>query len=123
MGVRVSHLRSNDKPLTVVVPGKDDDKIPLQIRYRPLALTGEEQKEIGALLRSEEHSLNDFKFASLCHFVSEWDIVDDHDKMIPLTAAAVEKHVPIEAVNAILDAIYADQHPNGKSGDNSESSS
>ncbi len=152
MTVRLAHLRSNQRDLTVDIFG--DGQVQVQVSYKPLALTNEEQHqftkkslELGFLIQEiidgrvspDEIPADPDIFDYLVKMVASWDLVDDvldakgkpvmdddgevKTTPVPITVEGLRR-VPGLITQRIYAAIGEDSRPNAmKSGNSAVASS
>lgn len=101
--MRLSELAKETKPLEVIYrAGSAEFRI--QIEYFTQAVTLSFLKELEAAEGTEK------LVYQITKVVKSWDLQDDDDKVIPVTAEAIENSgVPIFLLTSILSAIAGDR--------------
>ena len=101
--MRVSELTKETKKLEVVYKTTSGD-FPVKLEYRTQAVT------MGFLKELEQAQGADRLVYQVTQVVTRWDLQDDNDQIIPITAAGIEAAgVPVYLLNSILGAIADDR--------------
>jgi len=101
--MRVSELTKETKKLEVVYRTASGD-FPVKLEYRTQAVT------MGFLKELEQAQGADRLVYQVTQVVTRWDLQDDNDQIIPITAAGIEAAgVPVYLLNSILGAIAEDR--------------
>jgi len=101
--MRVSELTKETKKLEVVYRTASGD-FPVKLEYRTQAVT------MGFLKELEQAQGADRLVYQVTQVVTRWDLQDDKDQIIPITAAGIEAAgVPVYLLNSILGAIAEDR--------------
>jgi hypothetical protein len=101
--MRVSDLTKETKKLEVVYRTASGD-FPVKLEYRTQAVT------MGFLKELEQAQGADRLVYQVTQVVTRWDLQDDNDQIIPITAAGIEAAgVPVYLLNSILGAIAEDR--------------
>lgn len=109
MGVRLSHLRNNSRPLTIDL----GDDIEVNVQYKPMSITPEQQEEFSAMMGDEKY------IDAMCTFIpnviASWDLTDDDDKPFPIEPKLMREQLPMEFINRLVKDVFADMYPKEKS--------
>lgn len=108
--MKLSTVKSERKKLTA----NFDDLGDLHITYVPGMLTPEVEDELQEALEQPGSGKFVCEFAS--RLIEEWDLLDDDDVPIPLTAEGL-KQVPIPFMGDVLAKIREDMNPGEENGD------
>lgn len=101
--MRVSELTKETKMLEVVYK-TTSGTFPVMVEYRTQAVT------LGFLKELEQAQGADKIVYQVTQVVKSWDLLDDNDKVIPITAEAIEAAgVPVYLLSSILGAIADDR--------------
>ena len=101
--MRVSELTKETKKLEVVYK-TTSGTFPVLVEYRTQAVT------LGFLKELEQAQGADKIVYQVTQVVKSWDLLDDNDKVIPITAEAIEAAgVPVYLLSSILGAIAEDR--------------
>ena len=101
--MRISDLTKETKKLEVVYRTASGD-FPVKLEYRTQAVT------MGFLKELEQAQGADRLVYQVTQVVTRWDLQDDNDQIIPITAAGIEAAgVPVYLLNSILGAIADDR--------------
>ena len=101
--MRISDLTKETKKLEVVYRTASGD-FPVKLEYRTQAVT------LGFLKELEQAQGADRLVYQVTQVVTRWDLQDDNDQVIPITAAGIEAAgVPVYLLNSILGAIAEDR--------------
>ena len=101
--MRVSELTKETKKLEVVYKTSSGE-FPVNLEYRTQAIT------LGFLKELEQAQGADRLVYQVTQVVTRWDLQDDNDKVIPITAEAIEAAgVPVYLLSSILGAIAEDR--------------
>jgi hypothetical protein len=101
--MRVSDLTKETKKLEVVYRTASGD-FPVKLEYRTQAVT------MGFLKELEQAQGADRLVYQVTQVVTRWDLQDDNDQVIPITAEGIEAAgVPVYLLNSILGAIAEDR--------------
>lgn len=101
--MRISDLTKETKKLEVVYRTASGD-FPVKLEYRTQAIT------LGFLKELEQAQGADKIVYQVTQVVKSWDLLDDNDKVIPITAEAIEAAgVPVYLLSSILGAIAEDR--------------
>ena len=101
--MRISDLTKETKKLEVVYRTASGD-FPVKLEYRTQAVT------MGFLKELEQAQGADRLVYQVTQVVTRWDLEDDNDQIIPITAAGIEAAgVPVYLLNSILGAIAEDR--------------
>lgn len=101
--MRISEITNETKTITVLYKTKAGE-YPIEVEYRTQVVT------LGFLREMRERQGTDGIVYQIEQVVSNWDLQDDNDKVIPATAEAIEKaQIPFFLLVSILDAIAHDQ--------------
>ena len=101
--MRISDLTKETKKLEVVYRTASGD-FPVKLEYRTQAVT------MGFLKELEQAQGADRLVYQVTQVVTRWDLQDDNDQIIPITAEGIEAAgVPVYLLNSILGAIAEDR--------------
>ena len=101
--MRISDLTKETKKLEVVYRTASGD-FPVKLEYRTQAVT------MGFLKELDQAQGADRLVYQVTQVVTRWDLQDDNDQIIPITAAGIEAAgVPVYLLNSILGAIAEDR--------------
>ena len=101
--MRISDLTKETKKLEVVYRTASGE-FPVKLEYRTQAVT------MGFLKELEQAQGADRIVYQITQVVTRWDLQDDSDQVIPITAAGIEAAgVPVYLLNSILGAIAEDR--------------
>jgi len=101
--MRVSELTKETKMLEVVYK-TTSGTFPVMVEYRTQAVT------LGFLKELEQAQGANKIVYQVTQVVKSWDLLDDNDKVIPITAEAIEAAgVPVYLLSSILGAIAEDR--------------
>jgi len=101
--MRLSDLTKDLKKIAVVYKTAAKE-FTVEIEYRTQAVT------VGFLSEMQELVGVKRVVYQIEKVISSWDLTDDNDKVIPVTAEAIEKNgIPIYLLSSMLDAIAQDK--------------
>lgn len=101
--MRLSELTKDLKKIAVVYKAGDKE-FTINIEYRTQAVTVVFLAELKEMVGIKQ------TIYQLEKIVASWDLTDDNNKVIPITAAAIEKYnVPVYLLISMLNAIAQDK--------------
>ena len=101
--MRVSELTKETKMLEVVYK-TTSGTFPVMVEYRTQAVT------LGFLKELEQAQGADKIVYQVTQVVKSWDLLDDNDQVIPISAEGIEAAgVPVYLLNSILGAVAEDR--------------
>lgn len=107
---RLSKLVKTTEPFSVTVFGET-----ITGRYRPYVMTGKHVDEIAKAAEKATKASTEqeaYVYAQgLADMISEWDLVGDDEKPIPLTREAIRKELPLRLMIDILQGVVKAQSP------------
>lgn len=105
MGVRLSDMKAKVKESQITWDGEAVD-----FAYKPNEFTMELADQIDAAAKSEDTNVVSMLLSPVIEW---WDVLDDKDKRIPVTADAM-RQFPLNFLLALMRQITADQDPEHK---------
>lgn len=101
--MKLSDLTKDLKKIAVVYKTAAKD-FTIEIEYRTQAVT------VGFLSDLQDTFGVDRVVYQIEKIVASWDLTDDNDRVIPLTAEAIKKHgVPVYLLSSIIEAVAQDR--------------
>lgn len=104
--MRLSQLLNRRVELSVEVEGGE-----IKFTHNPAAYTLAFQEELRAMKGADdEETALRFYSTALPKLVTEWDLVDDKGKTVPVTADTI-RQIPLDVLNAMMEAINVTRRP------------
>jgi hypothetical protein len=114
-----ANLKQRHKVVTVEFGGMTGD-----VWYRPWVMTPRVLREMLAEQGEDDTRDNPAKIMDqIVLYVEKWDVLDEDGNELPVAVDAMEEHLPIEFLVAVVQAIREDMQPTPTSGDGSSAGS
>lgn len=104
MGIRLSDVKNNSR--NVVVPFGEYE---VNVKYRPQAMTAVEEDVFQKMLTDESYVNACVQL--ILDIVIEWDVLDDDDQPLLITAEICRETLPVRFLREIVKVVMSDMYP------------